>query len=296
MHRIYIGDMSAYNFFGLVGYYVMLISTLFYYKSKQEAMGLYSREIIFVLTKHNGILGKVAKNLLFVLESYLAAKIIDLAIGNFNRSFGNFIGTGANYFGMLLTILFFWVVLSLLIMANTLKLLDISTMYLPLHLVFVKISCYFAGCCYGIPWEYGPYNHHPDHPGNQVPVQLIEAFWALLIFFFLLWYRKRAKSGELFPVYMILYSTTRFFSEFLRNEENVVGPLKIYHILCLIGIAYGIFHLLFLHFYRDTINNFFEKIHSRLDKKTEKYIIEQQAKEELLKRKNIHRKKRKNKK
>lgn len=295
MHRFYIGEMSAYNFWGYVGYYVMLISTLFYYKSKRNAMGLHSRKIIFAASKINKVLGKIFEVVLFVLESYLAAKIIDLAIGNFNRSFGNFLGTGANYFGMLLTVLFFWVVLSVLLMVNPLKLLDISTLYLPLQLVFIKISCYCAGCCWGIPWEYGPYNYHPDHPGNQVPVQMIESIWALLIFLFLLWYRKKAKMGTLFPIYMILYSATRFLSEFFRNEENILGPLKMYHILCLIGIAYGVFHLIFLHFYRETINQFFERVHGNLDRKIETYIKEEKIKEEKLKRAQAQRKKRKKK-
>lgn len=287
MHKFIIWGLSEYTFWGKFGYYVMLLSTLFYYKSKSDAMGLHSRKIIFAVTKKSKKLGKIVKFLLFVLESYLAAEIINLAVGSFNRSFGEFIGTGANYFGMLLTVLFFWIILSLLFMANPLKMLDISTMYLPIHLFFVKLSCYCAGCCWGIPWEYGPYNYHYDHPGNQVPVQLIEAIWALLIFLFLLWYRKKAKTGSLFPIYMILYSATRFLSEFFRHEENVLGPLKMYHILCLIGIAYGIFHLVFLRFYRDTINEFFDNIHGKLDTQMAEYetdkakkLVEKKEKEE----------------
>ena len=271
MHHFTVGGMSQYDFLGVVGYYVMLFSTLFYYKSKRNAMGLFSRKIIFAATKINKILGKIFEILLFVLESYLAASIIDLAIGNFNRSFGEFVGTGANYFGMLLTVLLFWIVLSLILMVNPLKLLDISTMYLPVYLFFIKLACYCTGCCWGIPWEKGPYNHHISHPGNQVPVQLIEAIWALLIFLFLLWYRKKAKTGSLFPIYMILYSATRFLSEFFRHEENILGPLKMYHILCLIGIAYGAFHLLFLHFYRETINAFFDNIHGKFDAQVAAY-------------------------
>ncbi len=278
MHRIYIEDMFIYDFLNNAGIYVMLFSSLFYYKSKRDAMGLHSRKIIFVASKTNKILGKIVEILLFAIESLLSAYIVNLAVNSFNRSFGAFIGTGANYFGMLLTVLFFWVVFSLLIMANPLKILDISTMYLPIILFFFKIACYCAGCCWGIPWEHGPYNYHPDHPGNQVPVQLIEAFWAFAIFLFLLWYRRKAKTGSLFPIYMILYSATRFLSEFFRHEENVLGPLKMYHILCLIGIAYGIFHLVFLRFYRDTINEFFDNIHGKLDTQMAEYEIDKAKK------------------
>ena len=267
MHRIYIGDTFIYNFMNAFGSYIMMLSTLFYYKSKRNAMGLYSKTIMSFASQANEKHGKVIEIVFFAIESLLAAYIINLTVSLFNRSFGSFVGTGANYFGSLLTVLFFLIIFSLLIIANPLKILDISTMYLPVRLFFVKLSCYCAGCCYGIPWEYGPYNYHPDHPGNQVPVQLIEAFWALLIFFFLLWYRKKAKTGSLFPIYMILYSATRFISEFFRHEENVLGPLKMYHILCLVGIAYGLFHLFFLHFYRDTINSVFDGLYGKVDAK-----------------------------
>lgn len=267
MHRFYIGETFVYNFLNMVGIYAMYFSAFFYYKSKCNAMGVYSKTIMFFTSRINEEFGKVVKIILFVIESFFAARVVALTINGFNRPFGRLVGTGANYFGFLLTILFFWVVLSLLLMANPLKILDISTMYLPVCLFFVKISCYCAGCCYGIPWEYGPYNHHPDHPGNQVPVQLIEAFWALAIFLFLLWYRKKAKTGSLFPIYMILYSSTRFLSEFFRSEENILGPLKMYHILCLVGIACGLFHLFFLHFYRDTINIVFDGLYGKVEAK-----------------------------
>ena len=160
-------------------------------------------------------------------------------------------------------------------------------MYLPFHLFFVKMSCFCAGCCHGIPWEHGLYNYNPNYLGRQVPVQLIEAFWGLLIFFFLLWYRKKAKTGNIFPMYMILYSATRFISEFLRPEENVLGPLKMYHILCLVGIVYGILHLVFLHFYRDTANTVFDNINTNLDAQIDKHkmakankVAEEKAKAE----------------
>lgn len=278
MHRFTLWDMDQYAFFGVVGYYITIFSTIFYFKSKRNALGLFSRKIIFSVSKNNEGLGKFAEILFVFLESYLAVLVMDLAIGLFNRSFGEFIGTGANYFGMLLTILFLWIVLSLIFMVNPLKMLDISTMYLPFHLIFIKLSCYCTGCCWGIPWEYGPYNYHPDHPGNQVPVQLIEAIWGLLIFLFFLWYRKRAKTGNMFPMYLILYSATRFLSEFFRHEENVLGPFKMYHILCMIAIVYGIFHLIFLHFYRDTINDFFEKAHGILDAQIAQYKEDEKAK------------------
>lgn len=272
MYQFELFGVDQYTFWGLFGYYATLVSTMFYYKSKSQALGFFSKKIIFAISKKSELLSKGAKICLVFFESFLAVRVMDSIIGLFNRSFGSFVGTGANYFGMLLTILFFWIILSMLLMVNPLKMLDISTLYVPFQLIFIKLSCFCTGCCHGIPWEYGMYNHNEFYnPGRQVPVQLIEALWGLLIFIFLLWYRKRAKSGSLFPIYMILYSATRFFSEFFRTEENVLGPFKMYQILCMIAIVYGIFHLCFLRFYRDTINEFFDKVDSNIDKQKTDY-------------------------
>ena len=270
--------MDQYTFWGKFGYYATIVSVIFYYHSKSNAMGVLSRAIVFYTSKFNKILGTGAKIFLACFESYLAVRVMDMAIGNFNRSFGDFTGTGANYFGMLLTILFLWILLSLLLLVNPLKMLDISTMYLPFHLIFIKLSCFCTGCCHGIPWEHGLYNANPNYLGYQVPVQLIEAFWGLLIFIFFLWYRKRAKTGTMFPIYLILYSATRFISEFFRPEENVLGPLKMYHILCLVAIAYGAFHLAFLHYYGKTINETFDNLHRSLDDKFAQIEAQEQAK------------------
>ena len=126
LYRFYIGETFIYNFLNTTGVCVMLFSSLFYYKSKRNAMGLYAKTITFFTSRVNEKFGKIVEIFFFAIESLLAAYIVNLTVNNFNRSFGRFIGTGANYFGFLLTILFFWVVFSFLIMANPLKILDIS--------------------------------------------------------------------------------------------------------------------------------------------------------------------------
>ena len=158
------------------------------------------------------------------------------------------------------------------------KQMDIVAPLLPLRLVFLKIACYFNGCCWGIPWEYGPYNHHYDHPGNQVPVQAIEAFWAFSIFVFLLIYRKKAKPGTIYPMYIILYSATRFCSEFFRREENVLWIFKRYHLLCLAGVTIGLVLLFIVKIWGNKIQNLFEKPHKNLDLKIAQYKNQQALK------------------
>lgn len=286
-------EKDTYRLFVLIGFAVLLISSLFFFKSKRNVIGLHSKRIILFAYRVNVYLGKIVEIVLASIESFLMAYAVDIAASGFNWSFGEFVGTGANYFGLLLMSPFFWIILCLIFMVNPLKQMDITTLSLPLYLFFVKIACFLNGCCWGIPWEYGPYNHHPDHPGNQVPVQAIEAFYALAIFVFLLWYRKRAKTGTVFPMYMILYGATRFFSEFFKDDYgNVLGPLKMYHILCLVSIAYGIQQLVFMHFLRDSISDFFDKRQETINLEIAEYekkyneVKERRAKEKQRENKN----------
>lgn len=265
MYRFF-GDQLAYDSLNYIAYLATMISSLFYYKSKRKALGLYSKRIVCYTTELNTYFGKITEFVLVSVESLLMALMVDVS-ARVNQPFGEFVGTGANFFATLLVAPVLWFVLSVVLMINPLKQIDIATMFVPVTLFFYKAACYCQGCCWGIPWEYGPYNHHPDHPGNQVPVQAIEAFWAVAIFVFLLIYRKKAKPGTVYPIFVILYSATRFCSEFFRREENVFWILKRYHLLCLAGIAVGLLLLLIVELFGDKIQARFEKPHKEFELK-----------------------------
>lgn len=263
-------EIFGYNgrtFFNNAAVSVMILLTFFTYKSKKSAMSLFSENVIYATSTVNKKLVPVARNLMFIVEMLLFSHIA-WATTRLNGIFGSAFDTGANYFGLLAATPIFITIYSLVLFINPVKQIDIFTIIMPIFLIFVKIGCFLSGCCWGIPWEHGLYNASPFHPGNQVPVQLIEAILALLIFFFLLWYRKRAKPGTMYPMYMTMYSATRFFSEFTKADyPNVLGPLKMYHLLCLTGIIIGLLLMLVVKIYGDTIYNFFEKPHVNLKTK-----------------------------
>ncbi len=173
-----------------------------------------------------------------------------------NMNFGKLVKTGGNYFA---TVFFYPVIMMILfyiIKISPLKQLDMITPAYPIAFCFAKIACFCAGCCNGFEWDKGLYNAVDDR--YEFPVQLVEASLALFIFIFLLWYRKKAKEGTMFPIYLILYSGTRFFSEFLRHEEEVLWIFKTYHLLCIGGVILGIVELLLVRKYKDKINEFYE--------------------------------------
>lgn len=254
-------------FFNNVAILAMMLVNLFRYKAKKNARSLFSENIIYAASTINNKLVPIVRNLTFLVEIVIIS-FVSYDTTRFNGVLGSAFETGANYFGLLGVTPIFITVISLLLFINPVKQMDIYTMCMPVFLFFVKIACFVNGCCWGIPWEHGMYNAHPYHHGNQVPVQLIEAILALLILVFLIWYKKRAKPGTMYPMYLIVYSATRFFSEFTKADyPKVLGPLKMYHLLCIAGVFVGLLLLLVVKLYGDSIYTLFEKPHINLEAK-----------------------------
>ncbi len=74
------------------------------------------------------------------------------------------------------------------------------------------------------------------------PTFFYEFIWNLCVFAILIWYRDKKKfQGEVFALYMILYSIGRFFIEGLRTDSLMLGPLRMAQVisLCAIGLGLG---------------------------------------------------------
>lgn len=190
-----------------------------------------------------------------VVELVLFSVVQSESIGIFNYGFGDLLMTGANYFGLLFFVPFVLLLLCLVIRVDPRKQIDLITPTFPLALIFAKIGCFGAGCCNGCEWSTGFYNYATGH--KEIPLQLVEAGVALLLFVFLLIWRKKAKAGTMFPIYMIAYSAIRFFTEFLSNRDDIIGPFNIYHILCFAGVIIGIVELLLVLEYGEKLQKFF---------------------------------------
>jgi phosphatidylglycerol:prolipoprotein diacylglycerol transferase len=95
---------------------------------------------------------------------------------------------------------------------------------IPLVHAFGRIGCFFAGCCYGIPYD-GPFSitfRISDYaPNNQplFPVQLAESTVNFIIFIILyIMSRKKIQARRILAVYMLMYSIMRFVLEFARGD------------------------------------------------------------------------------
>jgi phosphatidylglycerol:prolipoprotein diacylglycerol transferase len=100
-----------------------------------------------------------------------------------------------------------------------------------LGLSIARVGCFLAGCCWGkasgLPWAVtfsNPYSSQLVGVPLGVPLhptQLYEAFASLFIFGVLVWlFRRRSFSGEIFAVFLLLYSSARFLLEYLRDDPR----------------------------------------------------------------------------
>lgn len=74
------------------------------------------------------------------------------------------------------------------------------------------------------------------------PTFLYESLWNLGVFFFLLYYTKKKKyTGQIFVLYIILYSIARFLIEGLRTDSLMIGPLRTAQLISILLIIGGLF-------------------------------------------------------
>ncbi|MBE6803571.1 MAG: hypothetical protein E7528_01575 [Ruminococcaceae bacterium] len=292
MYRFF-GETDAYSLFNTLARVLTIVASLLYFNIKKDSISLYSKILINFVGQKRIVIGKikVEKIVEFILVSVelLIMGYLPSLAAKVNRPFGSLVGTGANYFGLLSVVWLVVILISVLILSNPIKQLDLVAIFLPFRMIFTRLACFFNGCCWGIPWEYGPYNYHYDHPGNQVPVQAIEAGFVLIIFLFLLWYRKRARPGTMFPMYMFLYSGLRFFNEFFTAADpDIIGPFNMYHILCAIGFVVGLVAFFVMRKYGEKISDAFDrKANNKIDeitrKKKQKIVEENERAEAEMK-------------
>lgn len=81
--------------------------------------------------------------------------------------------------------------------------------------------------------------------GQKVhPTFLYESIWNFLVFGFLYWYQKKSDTeGEIFLLYLILYSLARLFIEGLRTDSLMWGEFRVAQLISLATMAIASFIL-----------------------------------------------------
>lgn len=109
---------------------------------------------------------------------------------------------------------------------NPLKALDVIAPLVPFGLVFGRMGCFFAGCCYGIetdlPWAISfPEVDQGRAPAgvHLHPTQLYAVAYSAALCGFLVWMRKRKSfDGQLFLTFLTIYPVLRSLNEVVRGD------------------------------------------------------------------------------
>ena len=104
----------------------------------------------------------------------------------------------------------------------------VADLIAPLIAVFhgvTHLGCVFPGCCHGYSASWGLYSNEAG--AVCFPIQPIEAVSSLLVAAVLLvMLKKGIQRGKLYAWYLVLFGGTRFFWEFLRDNEKVFGNIS----------------------------------------------------------------------
>jgi len=120
------------------------------------------------------------------------------------------------------------------------RMLDYMSPVFPMTQVVAKISCCFAGCCFGYPMAHGMWN--PIFKQYLFPVQIVEGVVALIITFIMTHIARRQEyrvTGRMYPIFLILFGGTRFFLEFLRLNVKMFWGLSMLSLWALLGVVIG---------------------------------------------------------
>ncbi len=125
---------------------------------------------------------------------------------------------------------------------SLLRLADIIIVPASLALGFGRLANFINGELYGkvtsVPWGVifpvaGEAVRHPT--------QLYEAAKNFFLFFFLHHQeKKQRKTGEVFSFFLIGYGALRFFIEFLKEPEAMIGPLAVGQAFSLLMVVVGV--------------------------------------------------------
>jgi phosphatidylglycerol:prolipoprotein diacylglycerol transferase len=113
---------------------------------------------------------------------------------------------------------------------------------------------FFNSEAYGRPTDLPPEYQKFDY---FHPTFLYESLWNVMVFALLitLFFREvkgksRLKVGTLFMVYIVAYSTGRFWIEGLRTDSLMLGPLRMAQLVSLGGILLGLVWLAWLYLFQ----------------------------------------------
>lgn len=130
---------------------------------------------------------------------------------------------------------------------NTLEFFDMAVPGVALAQGFGRIGCLLAGCCYGAHTDSPlgiefPHSLFAPSGVKLHPTQIYSSIFDFLLGIFLLWYfNRKHKDGQVFGLYIIIYSVGRFLIEFLRDDpRGNVGVFSTSQFIAIFTLVFGV--------------------------------------------------------
>lgn len=220
-HIIKSGDFVIPTFFFMV--MVGVLVTTFYLYFRAPKLG-FSQVVVLDLGIFGAIFGILGARLFHVIfEAWWFYAENFLRFFEFWR--GGFVSFGA-YIGGTMAVLVYLRLRRLPI----LKYADFVATAIPFMILFIRLGCLGAGCCYGKPTDFFihlVFNNPASDAGSKFPgislhaTQLYDMANGIFIFFVLSWrYARKKFDGEVALLLFILYPLIRGMIEFLRGDAD----------------------------------------------------------------------------
>ena len=246
-------DISAYMIMGAIG---ALAALYFGYKqAKKSGLDEINMTAMFCLCGIGILLGG---HLMYGITMYdkliLVLKNIDM-IDSFQKftTAVKIVFGGSVFYGGLIGVLIIGFVFCKKQKLDMGAYFDVGAAAIPLFHFFGRLGCFLGGCCYGIPCDFGvTFHYSPVESCNGVrrfPVQLVEAFLNLCLFFFLTYCIRRGFfKRRLLGLYCLIYPCYRYILEFYRDDDDrgTVGILSTSQFISLVFIIVTIFVLIYI--------------------------------------------------
>jgi phosphatidylglycerol:prolipoprotein diacylglycerol transferase len=101
------------------------------------------------------------------------------------------------------------------------KVMDLVAPFVVLGQAIGRVGCLLNGCCFGKESGFGIY--FPVHKAILIPVQISCSLILIIIFIILRYLQERPhRDGQIFYMYLLLYSAKRFFIEFWRADNEII--------------------------------------------------------------------------
>jgi len=206
-----IGPITFYSY-GLLLAIAVIVSSIL--ASKRSRVENINPEIIFNLCFLSFIFGIIGARIFYVIENFHYYSKNPLEIIMLQHG-------GLSWYGGLAAGIIFAVLYIKNRNLALYKILDLISPFLALGQAIGRIGCLFNGCCFGSVYISGLY--FGAHNPIIIPIQIISSGILILIFVILrLFQNKPHPQGQIFFLYLLLYSLKRFYVEFWRADNPII--------------------------------------------------------------------------